>query len=145
MVLLGKIALGFGAGVLMMGAYTFRQGVIRVDVDENGSNGSHVHVWAPAAMVPMAMHFIPSKQLHHAGDHAAEFMPVVHAIAKELQKYPEAEFVEVEQGEDHVVVRTHNGSLLVDVTGPDQEVHVKVPLVTIDDVADQLAEMAPAS
>jgi len=145
MMLVAKAALGLGGALVLAGAYTFHEGVIRVDVDENTRNGSHVHVWAPAAMVPMAMRFVPKEQLHKAGDHAAEFMPLVHAVAKELQRYPEAEFVEVEQGAEHVVVRTHNGSLLVDVTGPDEEVHVKVPLVTIDDVAEQLAEMAPAS
>jgi len=143
MVLLGKIALGFGACVLMAGAYTFRQGVIRVDVDENRGNGSHVHVWAPAAMVPMAMHFVPSRHMARMANHSAEFMPVVHAIAKELQRYPEAEFVEVYDGREHVQVRTHNGSLVVDVDGPDEEVHVRCPLATIDDVADQLATYAP--
>jgi len=33
MVLLAKIALGFGATVVLAGAYTFREGVLRVDVD----------------------------------------------------------------------------------------------------------------
>jgi len=145
MVLLGKIALGFGACVLTAGAYTFRQGVVRVDVDENRGNGSHVHVWAPAAIVPMAMHFVPKREMLRAADHSAEFMPVVHAIAKELQKYPEAEFVEVYDGSEHVQVRTHGGSLLVDVDGPDEHVHVKCPLATIDDVAEQLAAYAPGA
>lgn len=143
MILLGKIALGFGAGVLMIGGYTFRQGVIRVDVDEDRGNGSHVHVWAPAAIVPMAMHFVPSKPMRRAGEKAAQFMPAVHCTARELTKYPEATFVEVQDGEQHVVVRTHNGSLLIDVDAPDEHVHVRVPLATIDDVAEQLAEYAP--
>ena len=113
MVLLGKIALGFGAATLMAGAYTFRQGVIRVDVDENHNNGSHVHV------------------------------PLLHTVAKELEKYPEATFVDVQDGQQHAVVRTHYGSLTIDVDSPDEHVHVKCPLATIDDVAEQLAEAAP--
>jgi hypothetical protein len=44
-----------------------------------------------------------------------------------------------------VHVRTHNGSLLIDVDGPDEHVHVKCPLATIDDVAQQLVAYAPAS
>jgi len=67
MVLLGKIALGFGATVVMAGAYTFREGLLRVDVDESRINGSHVHVWLPAAVVPMAIHFVPGRKLEEAG------------------------------------------------------------------------------
>jgi hypothetical protein len=145
MVLLAKIALGFGATVALAGAYTFREGLIRVDVDETRGQGQHVHVWAPAAIVPMAMHFVPRGQMLRAGEQSAKFMPLVHAVAKELQKYPEAELVEVRDGEQYVRIRTHNGSLLIDANEPGQTVHVSCPLATIDDVSSELAALAPAS
>jgi hypothetical protein len=145
MVLLGKIALGFGATVVMASAYTFREGLIRVDVDETHGRGQHVHVWAPAALVPMAMHFVPRNQMMRAGDHAGKYMPLVHAIAKELQKYPEAELVEVHDGAQYVHIRTHDGKLVIDADEPGQTVHVSCPLATIDDVSRELAALAPAS
>lgn len=145
MILLAKIALGFGATVVMAGAYTFREGLIRVDVDETRGQGHHVHVWAPAAIVPMAMHFIPRVKMQEAGERAADFMPLVHAVAKELQRYPEAELVEVHDGEQYVRIRTHNGNLLIDAEEPGQTVHVSCPLATIDDVSRELAALAPAS
>ena len=145
MVLLAKIALGFGATVVLAGAYTFREGVLRVDVDETRGQGHHVHVWVPAAIVPMAMHFVPRGQMCEASQRSAKFMPLVHAIAKELQKYPEAELVEVHDGEQYVRIRTHNGSLLIDANEPGQTVHVSCPLATIDDVSRELAALAPAS
>lgn len=145
MILLAKIALGFGATVVMAGAYTFREGLIRVDVDETRGQGHHVHVWAPAAIVPMAMHFVPRRQMLRAGEQSAKFMPLVHAVAKELQKYPEAELVEVHDGEQYVRIRTHNGNLLIDADEPGQTVHVSCPLATIDDVSRELAALAPAS
>ena len=145
MVLLGKIALGFGATVAMAGAYTFHEGVLRVDVDETHGKGSHVHVWVPAALVPMAMHFVPRHQMMRAGDHAGKFMPLVHAVAKELQKYPEAELVEVHDGEQYVRIRTHDGKLVIDANEPGQTVHVSCPLATIDDVSRELTAFAPAS
>jgi hypothetical protein len=144
MILLAKIGLGIGAGVVMLGAYTFREGVIRVDVDEMQANGSHVHVWAPAALVPMAMHFVPSRDFH-CPQNAAEFMPVLHMVAKELVKYPEATLVDVQDGEEHAVVRTHDGSLSIDVDSPTEHVHVKFPLATIDDVARELESKLPAA
>lgn len=145
MVLLAKIALGFGATVVMAGAYTFREGLIRVDVDETGGEEHHVHVWVPAAMVPMAMHFVPRSQMLRAGERTEKFMPLVHAVAKELQNYPEAELVEVRDGEQYVRIRTHNGNLMIDAEEPGQTVHVSCPLATIDDVSRELATLAPAS
>lgn len=143
MVLLGKIALGFAGTVVAAGAYTFHQGLLRVDVDESNRHGSHVHVWVPAAMVPMAMHFVPRHVMENAGEKAGKFMPLVRALAKELERYPEAEFVEVTDGEQHVRIRTHHGSLLIDVSEPGEEVHVACPLATINDVSSELASFAP--
>ena len=145
MVLLAKIALGFGATVVMAGAYTFREGLIRVDVDETRGEEHHVHVWVPAAIVPMAMHFVPRSQMLRAGEQSEKFMPLVHAVAKELQNYPEAELVEVHDGEQYVRIRTHNGNLMIDAEEPGQTVHVSCPLATIDDVSRELATLAPAS
>jgi hypothetical protein len=145
MVLLAKIALGFGATVVLAGAYTFREGLLRVDVDESRGQGHHVHVWVPAAIVPMAIHFVPGDRMREAGERSAKFMPLVHAVAKELQRYPEAELVEVHDGPQYVRVRTHNGNLLIDAEEPGQTVHVSCPLATIDDVSRELAAFAPAS
>jgi hypothetical protein len=91
------------------------------------------------------MHFVPRGQMLRAGEQSAKFMPVLHAIAKELQKYPEAELAEIRDGDQHAHIRTHNGSLLIDVDEPGQHVHVACPLATIDDVARELASLAPAS
>jgi hypothetical protein len=93
----------------------------------------------------MAMHFLPRDKMREAGERAGEFMPLVHAVAKELQKYPEAELVEVHDGLEYVRVRTHNGSLLIDAEEPGQTVHVSCPLATIDDVSRELQTLAPAS
>ncbi|MGB7282428.1 MAG: hypothetical protein WBE13_09220 [Candidatus Acidiferrum sp.] len=145
MVLLAKIALGFGATVVLAGAYTFREGLLRVDVDQSRGNGSHVHVWLPAAVVPMALYFVPRQKMEEAGEKTEQFMPLVHVVAKELQKYPEAELVEVRDGKQHVHVRTHEGKLLIDVEEPGEEVHVACPLATIDDVSRELASFAPGA
>ena len=145
MVLLAKAALGLGGTLVLAGAYTMREGVIRIDVDEYRSGGSHVHMWVPAAAIPMAMHFVPEKHWRHASEHARQAMPIVHAIVKELRKYPEAEFVQIDDGDQHVRVRTHEGKLQIDVDAPDEKVHVLCPLLTIEDVTGQLEEHAPGA
>jgi hypothetical protein len=145
MMLLAKAALGLGGTLVLAGAYTFHEGVIRIDVDEYRGGGSHVHLWMPAAAVPMAMHFVPREHLRNAAEHAREFMPLVHTLVKELKKFPEADFVEVTDDREHVQIRTHEGKLQIDVVSPDENVHLLVPLSTIDDVADQLETNTPGA
>ena len=145
MMLLAKAALGIGSTLVLAGTYTFHEGVIRIDVDEYRNGGSHVHMWVPAAAVPMAMHFIPAYHMQHAAEHAREFMPIAHAIAKELKKFPDANFVEVIDGEQHVQIQTHEGKLQIDVSEPGEEVHLLIPLSTIEDVTSQLEANALGS
>jgi hypothetical protein len=144
-ILLAKAALGLGGTLVLAGAYTMREGVIRVDVDEYRSGGSHVHAWVPAAAVPMAMHFVPERCLHNAAREAREGMLILHTLVKELKKFPDAEFVQIDDHNEHVRIRTHSGKLQIDVDAPDQKVHVLCPLSTIEDVATQLEERGPGA
>jgi hypothetical protein len=145
MILLAKAALGLGGTIVLAGAYTMREGVIRVDVDEYRAGGSHVHLWVPAAAVPMAMHFVPRKHMRHASEQAREALPVLHAIVKELKKFPDADFIEVVDGQQHVRIRTHQGKLQIDVTDSAGNVHLLLPLETLDDVTSQVEANAPGA
>ena len=143
--LLAKAALGIGGTLFLAGAYTFREGVIRVEVDEYCAGGSHVHLWVPAAAVPMAMHFVPKHHLREAAVQAREFLPMAHAIVKELKKFPDADLVEVVDGQQHVQIRTHQGKLQIDVNEPGQTVHLLCPLAMLDDLTDELEASAPGA
>ncbi len=145
MMLLAKAALGLGGTLVLAGAYTMREGLIRIDVDEFRSGGSHIHMWVPAAAIPMAMHFVPSKHMRHASEQAREALPILHAFVKELKKYPDAEFVQIDDNDQHVQMRTHQGKLQIDVDAPDQKVHVLCPLSAIEDITSQLEEHAPGA
>ena len=145
--ILAKLALGFGSTVLLAGAYTFREGTIRVDVDEFRENGAHVHFWVPAAMVPMALHLAPKSKMHmdHGMRQAQEWMPTMRVMLKEMEKYQNVEFVDVQDKEQHVHIGTHNGKIQIDVDTPDEKVHLAIPIETIGDVADQLSEAGPTT
>lgn len=145
MVILAKVALGLGGTIVLAGAYTFRQGVLRVDVDEAQRNGSHIHFWMPAAVIPMVVHLVPKEQMRCMGEESAKWMPLAHALSKELEKYPNVDFMEIQDGDQHALVRTRNGKLQIDVDAPDEHVHVLLPIATIEDVTEQLASSAPAS
>lgn len=137
--ILAKLALGAVGTLAVATVYTFREGTIRVDVDEHRPGGSHVHFWVPAAAVPAAMHFVPDDKLQEAADRAREALPIVQIVAEELKNYPNADFVQVDSNSEHVKVSVHEGKVYVDVKDNEDEVHVAVPVSTIEDVVDNLA------
>lgn len=143
--LLAKLALGLGGTLVLAGVYTFREGVIRVDVDEYHPNGSHVHFFVPAAMVPMAVHLTPQEYLKEAGEQLGPWLPTVRAFMNELKRFPDADLVEVRDNESHVQIRTRHGKLQIDVDDPGEQVHIVCPLDTIEDVTSELVARAPGA
>jgi hypothetical protein len=141
MLLIAKAALGLTATLAVGAAYTFHEGVIRVDVDENKIGGSHVHFWVPATLVGVGIHVAPRHAMKQAAEKARDVLPALRLGAKELRNYPDAVLVEVTNEEQHVRVATEGGKLRVDVDGGDGVVQVTVPLETIQDVTDQMEEL----
>lgn len=137
--ILAKIALGAVGTLAVATVYTFREGTIRVDVDEHRPGGSHVHFWVPAAAVPAALHFVPDDKLQEAADHAKDALPIVQIVAEELEKYPNAEFVTVDGENEHVKVSVRDGKIYVDVQDHGDDVHVAVPVSTIKDIVESVA------
>src|SRR5579871_6796453 len=82
MMILAKIALGAVGTMAVATVYTFREGTIRVDVDEHRSGGSHVHFWVPAAAVPAVLHFVPDDMLQEAAERSREALHIVQVIGK---------------------------------------------------------------
>src|ERR1700761_8650795 len=139
MILLAKVALAFGGTVAAAGAYTLHDGVAQVQVDDD--HGTHIHIWAPAAIVPIALHVVPKRELHIVPHEAQQAIPILRALAKELENYPNSEFVEVRDSDTHVRVRTVGSKIVVDVVDPENKVHVVCPVAMIRDVVDSLNDL----
>jgi len=142
--ILAKIALGAVGTLAFATVYTFREGTIRVDVDEHRPGGSHVHFWVPATVVPAALHFVPDDKLQEAADRAHEALPIVKIVAEELEKYPNADFVQVDSESEHVKVSVHSGKIYIDVKDHNDDVHLAVPVATIEDVIENLNSRSKA-
>ena len=63
MVLLGKVALGIAGTAIAGIGLICSEGMIEVNVVEKQPEAHHVYVLAPAMLVPIATHFIPSRKL----------------------------------------------------------------------------------
>jgi hypothetical protein len=144
MLILAKVALGLGAMVAMAGVYVLHEGMIRVDVDEHRQGGSHVHFLVPAMVVSAGMHFVLKDQLNRTTEQVRPFLPALREVAKELEKYPNVELVDVTDARDHVRVAMVDGKLRIDaVSGDGDVVHVSLPARVLRDVADELEGKAP--
>ena len=144
MLMLAKLALGLGATTAMAGAYVMHEGVIRVDVDEQRDGGSHMHCWVPATVVATGMHLLPPDKMRQTAAQVQPYLPLMREVAKELEKYPDAELVDVESGQDHVRVAMAAGKLRIDAVSEDGDVvHISVPAQVLRDVADELEAKAP--
>jgi hypothetical protein len=146
---IAKIALGIAASFAFAAVYTFREGIIRVEVDEARSGGSHVHLWVPAAAVPLALpvalHFAPAYDKRNASEHTEEWLPTLRQLTKELKKYPNADLIDVQDGTDHVQIRTRGGKLQIDVHDTEESVHLACPISTLEDISEELAEKTPGA
>jgi hypothetical protein len=144
MIVLAKLALGMMATAAVTGAYVFHEGVIRVDVDEPGQQGEHIHVWVPATAVSVGMRIAPKAKLQQATAKARPYLPAMRKLVHEMEKYPNVEFVDVQDATDHVRVSTVNGKVRVDVVSNDGEnVHVSVPAEAIEDFVEGLERTQP--
>ena len=142
MLFLAKAAMGASAAMALAGAWVFHEGVIRVDVDEACAGGSHVHLWVPVTPVSAGLRLTPRRYLCQAADRSRDYLPLLREIAKELQKYPNAELLDLRDSSDHVHVSVQNGKLYLDAVSDNENIHVSCPTVTLEDLADRLEDAA---
>jgi hypothetical protein len=139
MIVLGKVALGI-AGVAAAGVGLIcSEGMIEVNVVERQPEAHHVYVLAPAAVVPMAVHFIPSHQFGHASAELQPWMPTIRAALDQLREVDDVTLVDVTEPGQHVVVAKRGGSVVVDVNDRDETVHVSAPIRALSSTIEQVA------
>jgi len=143
--MIGKIGLGILGTAALGGVFVAHQGLVRVKVVEKTEGGDRVNLYVPAALIPVAVQLAPEDKIREALEQAKEWLPAVRIASKELRRLPDAELVEVRDGGEHVRIRTMDGELVIDVVSDREDVHISVPLKTIERVAQELQERAPGS
>jgi len=138
MILLAKIALGM-AGVGLAGAGILcSEGIVYVKVIEKQPHGLHLHVVAPAMLAPIAVRLAPQRDLAKVTREIQPYMPVIRAAVDGLRESPDIVFVEVKESGEHVEVAKSGGSIVVDVDGDDDTVHVSTPIRAMLSTVNQL-------
>jgi hypothetical protein len=144
MIFLAKLGIGVLGTALVGGAALSSEGFIYVNVQEKHPGGTHVNVFAPAALVPAALHFVPRHHFADSSHDMRQALPIIDAAIPALNDCPDGVLVEVEEPGEHVLVAKHGGSIVVDVNDPDETVHVSVPLEAAESAIHQIAEANPA-
>jgi hypothetical protein len=143
MILLGKVALGMAGTALAGVGLICSEGMIEVNVVEKQPEAHHVYVLAPAMLVPIAMHFVPSWKLGQAATELRPWMPTIRAALDQLRAGEDMTLVDVREPGQHVLVTKDGGSMVVDVTDKDETVHVSAPIRAIESTIEQVAAASP--
>ncbi len=120
-------------------ASTYRAGLVRIHVTEKKPGGENLHLIVPGILLTNGLKLVPDEQLHDSLRDARPWMPLAAAAARELQRYPDATFIEVSGPREHVRIATRAGVLTIDVDSPDETVHLAMPLATLADLTAELA------
>jgi hypothetical protein len=145
MLLVGKILLGAVGSVVAMGAVISSEGFVNVRVHETKPDGVHLHIIAPVLLMNVGLHFVPQRELKNAAEQIRPWLPVIDAAVQELKRGDDVQLVEVSGPDHHVKVASSGGYMVVDVTEPDDEVHVALPLSEIDHAVHEIAAAGPTS
>jgi hypothetical protein len=143
MLLVGKILLGAVGSAVAMGAVISSEGFVNVRVHEKKPDGVHLHIIAPVLLMNVGLHFVPRRNLKEAAEQVRPWLPVIDAAVEELKRGDDVQLVEVSGPDHHVKVATQGGSLIVDVTAPEDDVHVSLPLSEIDHAMHEIAAAGP--
>jgi len=144
----GGMLAAAGVGALLTGSYLCSQGLIRVSVHEKRAGGEHIRLVVPGAIIPLALAFVPAKEIgRHMPAEARQHLPVVEAALGELQRLPDCTLVQVDGPGEHVRIRVQDHQMVVDVDDHEDEVHLTLPLSSLRSVMAKVgraAEFAPS-
>lgn len=145
MILLGKIALGIAGTAVAGVGLLCSEGLVHVNVLQKGPQHHHIHVIAPAMLLPIGMHFAPKARLADAAQGIRPWLPVVRETIKQLQQCEDLPFVEVNEPAQYVRVAKLGGSIVVDVESGEESVHISTPIRALSSVVEELAAAAANS
>ena len=121
------------------GALVYNAGAIRVHVQQAGEGGENINLIIPAAIVPVALAFVPDKHLRRASAQMREALPILRAASQALMDAPDFVLVEVRERDEHVLVEKRGGSLHVKVTSREENVDVSFPISVVISAANRIA------
>lgn len=139
MLIIAKVALGFGGSFALAAGLLCSEGFVHVDVREKAPEAHHIVVFAPAMLAPIGVHLAPRDRMRKACEQLRPNLPLVRAAIASLREQDDMTIVEVTGPDQHVLVKKDGGDLVVDVDDPEEQVHVSVPLRAVSSTIEAIA------
>lgn len=137
------ILVGFASIAGTVGIATYQAGAVRISVTEKRRDGNHIRLIVPAILVPLGLHFVPEKELRKQSAEMRKWLPAIKAASQELERCPDATFVEVKGPDENVSIRKSGDSLYIDVDDSGDTVHVSFPVRVVNTAVRQLEASNP--
>ncbi len=139
--MVGLVILCVMGSVLLLVAVAYSMGTVTVAVDEKRPEGHHLYVPVPAIVIPLGVRLAPPGDLADAAVEVRPWLPAIKAASEELARCPDTTLVEVTDSEEKVRIAKRGDSIVVDVDGQEESVHVSVPLGTAYTLASQFESL----
>jgi hypothetical protein len=135
LVAIGVVALiGVVGGVI---AATL-SGMGTIDVEVHNCEGTQISVHVPAAFVVGALHLAEEPILEEVPAEAYRYLDLLGAVCSNLAEQPDFRMVEVQDGDEAVVIEKRGRDLVVHVLTDEEFVKVSVPLGAVERIAKSL-------
>jgi hypothetical protein len=140
MIYFAKLGIGVMSAALVGGVALSSEGFIHVKVHEHQPGGTNISLFVPAALVPVALRFVPNHHIADTSEDLRPYLPVIDVAIPALADSPDGVLVEVAEPGEHVLIAKSKGSIIVDVKDADDTVHISVPIRTAQSALHEIAE-----
>jgi hypothetical protein len=130
-----------GSGLLLAGTVAVN-GLVTVQVDESGPDGTDVYIPVPAGLLYAGLALVPmfaGDELDEMRQEIGEWGPFLTAAAEAFEDCPDAVLVDVQDGDETVRIVKRGRALDVFVDGHDGKVHITVPAALFRHVVKAVA------
>ena len=130
-------------GVMFWGAVmtVYSTGVVVVEVHEKGPSGTNLFLPVPVILAHAAIAFVPEEQLREVRAELGPRKDLVIAACEEMSRCPDdTVFVQYKSEDEEVIVRKEGDALKVLADTADGKVRVRVPISSVRNLVDQLAD-----
>ena len=117
--------------IFVLGATVAATGTVTVKVQEKTADGLNLYIPMPALLFDLAMFAVPAvlpkDELREIRREMAPFRADLERLAAEIENIPSGVLVEVQDGDEHVLISKQGRSFRVEVQSDDTDVTVAVP------------------
>lgn len=131
--------MGILLGVLIVAGLVMSQGMIWVEVQEHGGDGTHIVLPVPVSLVRVAVAAVPNGEIAEATRGAAQWLPVVEAACREIERMPDTVLVQIHDKSEDVRIEKRGDYFYVDVVSGKEEVHVSFPARAVTAIVEDIA------